>query len=175
MTRRADEITKRRMKAKERLLKLTSVSTPLGGLSWTPPKSEREELRKLVAFLEDRRVLFRELRFEVPDEVIRSILGIRERLTEVIANLPEDSRAAEALRKMRSACRRFLDGPHPDVEMIIQYRWGVHGKGDPGWLVALGELRGVFGSQLATLADIYGLDIEDELASILPSSNDVGT
>jgi len=39
-----------------------------------------------------------------------------------------------------------------------------------GWasITALGELRGSFGVHLATLATSHGLDMEDELASILP-------
>lgn len=36
----------------------------------------------------------------------------------------------------------------------------------------IGELRGVFGVHLAQLAAAFGLDIEDDLASILPVSDD---
>jgi hypothetical protein len=39
---------------------------------------------------------------------------------------------------------------------------------------ALGELRGVFGIHIAKLAAEYGLDIEDDLASILPARDDDG-
>jgi len=39
---------------------------------------------------------------------------------------------------------------------------------------ALGELRGVFGVHLAQIAAKYGLDIEDDLASILPMEADNG-
>ncbi|MGB8682457.1 MAG: hypothetical protein WCD12_06190 [Candidatus Binatus sp.] len=34
--------------------------------------------------------------------------------------------------------------------------------------IALGEMRGIFGVHIATLAAQHGLDIEDDLASILP-------
>jgi hypothetical protein len=37
---------------------------------------------------------------------------------------------------------------------------------------ALGELCGVFGVHLAQLAAQYGLDIEDDLASILPAGEE---
>jgi hypothetical protein len=33
---------------------------------------------------------------------------------------------------------------------------------------ALGELRAIFGVQIAQLAVKYGIDVEEELASILP-------
>jgi hypothetical protein len=37
-----------------------------------------------------------------------------------------------------------------------------------GFMLALGELRAHFGLQIAFLATEYGLDIEDELAQIVP-------
>jgi hypothetical protein len=37
---------------------------------------------------------------------------------------------------------------------------------------AVGELRGVFGVHVARLAASHGLDVEDELASILPEASD---
>jgi len=43
------------------------------------------------------------------------------------------------------------------------------GPWDDGFGDALGELRGTFGIHVARLAAQYGLDIEDELASILPA------
>ena len=36
---------------------------------------------------------------------------------------------------------------------------------------ALGELRGVFGIHIGMIAAKYGLDVEDELASILPEAD----
>ena len=35
---------------------------------------------------------------------------------------------------------------------------------------ALGEMRGTFGNMIAQIAAAYGLDVEDELASIIPDS-----
>ena len=37
-----------------------------------------------------------------------------------------------------------------------------------GFMLALGELRALFGLQIAYLAIEYGLDIENELAQIIP-------
>jgi hypothetical protein len=37
---------------------------------------------------------------------------------------------------------------------------------------AIGELRGVVGVHVAQLAVRYGLDVEDELAQILPTADD---
>jgi hypothetical protein len=38
---------------------------------------------------------------------------------------------------------------------------------------ALGEMRGVFGIHIAKLAAQYGLDVEDDLASILPGPSEI--
>jgi len=40
--------------------------------------------------------------------------------------------------------------------------------GDFEFFAALGELRAVFGIHIAQLAVKYGIDVEDELAAILP-------
>lgn len=75
---------------------------------------------------------------------------------------------------MRAACRRFLTEPPPDFRNLSWNRYpegraGVHHDGSPGFFVALGELRAAFGTQLAILATGYGLDLEAELAAILPA------
>ena len=46
-------------------------------------------------------------------------------------------------------------------------------RGDHIWeqeqfLIELGKLRSVFGQQLAVLGYLYGIDIEESLATILP-------
>lgn len=40
------------------------------------------------------------------------------------------------------------------------------------FFVGLGKLRSVFGQQLAVLGYLYGVDIEADLASILPPESD---
>lgn len=69
--------------------------------------------------------------------------------------LPEDSPAAPALRAMRAACREYLDQSH---------RFPHH----LGFMLGLGQLRALFGLQVAFLAIEYGVDLEDELAQIVP-------
>src|SRR5687768_8950801 len=38
--------------------RLTGMSIPIFGMSWTPPASERDAAKRVVTFLEDRRVLY---------------------------------------------------------------------------------------------------------------------
>ena len=46
----------------------------------------------------------------------------------------------------------------------------IRGGGTMSWMFdqSLGELRGVFGLHVAQLAVRYGIDVPDELATILP-------
>lgn len=135
---------------------LTGFSTPIFGVSWNPPKDEREVIRKLIIFLEDRRVLYNPYRLEFFDPVIESVLEIRKNLTEVLKNLNENSEAAPSIRAMRAECRKFLDYV------------GGRRFADLDLYIGLGELRGVFGQHIAILCTMYGIDVEGNLGKILP-------
>jgi hypothetical protein len=149
-------------------MKLTGFSTPIFGVSWEPSDSEREIARRVIAKLEDRRVLYNPTEMEVPHHCVMSVVEIRHILSDELGNLSEESNLARSLRAMRAACRKFLNTVQADEKRIIDFgnypghfaSWEFNG--------AVGELRGVFGIHLAQIAAQYGLDIEDELASILP-------
>lgn len=161
--------TKPVLRFKELASRLRGFSTPIFGLSWNPPTPERERIRALVTFLEDRRVLFNPHDLEVEGQVITSVTEIRRELTKILSDLSEDSKAVPSIRAMRAACRRFLDEPHAELRLTIPR---LYRGGDPGFFIALGELRAVFGTQLAFLALQYGIDIEGDLAAIVPSEDE---
>jgi len=56
----------------------------------------------------------------------------------------------------------------PDFRNVMRWRHRGDEEGDTSLFVALGELRATFGAHIAALAYQYCLDIEPELASILP-------
>jgi hypothetical protein len=170
--RKSRDITQKgRIAAKSLAHRLTGFSLPFFGVQWTPPADEREIVRGLLTALEDRRVLFVPYHLEVVSQVTSSVLQMREILTKTLQALPETSRAAGSIRAMRAACRRFLEEPMPDFRNIMRWRRRGDEEGDPSFFVALGELRATFGTHIAALAYQYGLDIEPELASILPSAD----
>jgi hypothetical protein len=146
--------------------RLTGFSTPVFGLSWEPPVVDREVAERLIAFLEDKRVLYDPYQFEVPQWSIAAVLAIRERVTELLAGGGIPDELVDHLRAIRAACRRFLRSiPHgPDGELVIPDRdifdWSFH--------QALGELRGEVGPHVAQVAVKYGIDVEDDLARSLP-------
>jgi len=156
------------MRFKEILSKLTGISVPVFGVSWTPPETERAVARRVIAFLEDRRVLYAPSEMEVPEHCVRSVLDIRLFLTTEIGKLAESSELSATLRALRAACRKFLDAVQQDEGRIVRFGFS-HGHW-ASWVFngALGEMRGVFGVHLAILATKYGLNIEKQLAAILP-------
>ncbi|MCK4686800.1 MAG: hypothetical protein KAT66_01610 [Candidatus Lokiarchaeota archaeon] len=139
---------------------ITGVSTPIFGLSWNPPETDRQIARKFILFLEDRRVLFYPYHMEIPYHVNESILEIRKYLTEIIQKLSENSELNSNLKAMRAACRKYLD-----INPVTSKRYRRFGPED---ITALGELRGVFGINLAEISVKYGIDIDNELGETLP-------
>lgn len=156
------------MRFEEIVTRLTGISTPIFGISWNPPEAEIAIARRVVTFLEDRRVLYNPSELELPHYCVESVLQIREFLTEEISQLDPDRELTDSLRAMRASCRKFLDTVHDPEDRIIEY--GAHRNHWASWVFnsALGELRGVFGVHIAKIAAQNGLEVEDQLASILP-------
>ena len=153
--------------------RITGISTPIFGVSWNPPDDERKYVRQFVKFLEDRRVLFNPYFLEVESQVVSSLCQIREKTNETLGALPDDSNASGPIKAIRAACRRFLDGPR--VRFHYEHHMFRHGMAggdiDSGFFVALGELRATVGMRVAILAATYGLNLDDELVSILPAED----
>lgn len=158
------------MRFREVVSRVTGLSVPIFGVQWNPPEAECSVARRAIAFLEDRRVLYVPSEMELPHHCVESVLRIREFLTAELGKLDSESEVAKSLRAMRAACRKFLGTVEADQGRIIQF--GASNGHYASWIFngAVGELRGVFGIHVAALAASHGLDVEDELASILPAS-----
>ncbi|AZO24180.1 hypothetical protein EJ070_28140 [Mesorhizobium sp. M1E.F.Ca.ET.045.02.1.1] len=165
--------------------RLTGIGFLSISASWNPPVAQRTVILRLFNFLENRRVLYVPMHFEVPDQVDQSVIQIRNELTQILNDLPEDSPAARRVRHLRTACRRFLEDEPPDYRNIAYRlrndfdhgspsRWHAHGERalTPGYFVTLGELRATFGLQLSALAAEFEIDVEEDLASIFPVALD---
>lgn len=155
------------VKFKEIAQRLTGISCPVFGVSWTAPEAEVTIARRVITFLEDRRVLNAPGSLESPDHCVESMFEIREYLTKELQGLVAGEELEASLRAMRAACRKFLDRTREADRPI---RRALHLNGWESWIFfsVLGEMRGVFGMHVAKLAAQYGLDVEDGLASVLP-------
>jgi len=153
-------IKKLKLKGQAIARRLTGISCPIAGISWTPPVDEQDKARRLLTFLEDRRALYHPYDMEVGPYVIRSILEIRERLTADLEAVSKSSVLGESLSAMRAACRGFLD----KTQKTSVRRYFMNGL----IIDALAELRARFGVHIARLACAYDLEIDEPLASTLP-------
>ncbi|MEA3277209.1 MAG: DUF6650 family protein [Pseudomonadota bacterium] len=156
------------MNFKEIAKRLTGFSSPIFGVSWNPPESETTIAKRIITELEDRRVLYNPSAMEIPAHCVQSVIEIRRLMSNELGSLSDKSTLASSLRAMRAACRKFLDTVNAD-ERIIEY--GTQHGHYASWQFngAIGELRGVFGVHIAQVAVQHGLDIEDDLATILPA------
>ncbi len=160
------------MRFTELLSRLTGFSTPIFGVSWNPPQADIAVAKRVITVLEDRRVLYDPTDVEVAEHCISSVLQIRQFLTQVLVDKNESDGLADHLRAMRFACRKFLDMvgvPADQREFLFSHHQGFR-NGLHDWRLnqALGELRATFGVHIVHIAVKYGLDVEDQLAVILP-------
>jgi hypothetical protein len=158
------------MKFREIASRLTGISSPIFGVSWNPPAAELTVARRVIAFLEDRRVLFADESIEVPSHCVSSVLELRRYLTSEIQQLA-DSELCRSLRAMRAACRKFMESVDDRGGIVVR-----HGFDHGHWAswrfgAALGQMRSTFGLHIAKIATQNGLDVEDDLARILPASD----
>lgn len=161
------------MKFEEIRKRLTGVSCPIFGVQWNPPESHCLVARRVIRFLEDRQVLYVPHDVEIEEYCARSVLEIRSKLTQEMGTLDEGAALLESLRALRAAYRKFLQRVQPSEDRPPRYR--RHDRYDiiyETFFTALGELRATFGIHIARIAAQHGLDVEKDLASILPDADD---
>lgn len=166
------------MKLKEIANKLTGFSTPIFGISWTPAKLEIETARKVLNFLDNRRVLYVVHELESPTNCIKSILEIREYLVGQLSDLDNNSELANILKAMLDACINFLNRVQEQYyfdkeEGNIKHNLNEHEK--IHFYNAMGELRATMGILIAMIIVVYSLSYEGKLINIFPYSTDKNT
>ncbi|MPY57131.1 DUF6650 family protein [Streptomyces spongiae] len=158
------------MKVLEIMRRIKGFSTPLGGVDWDLPIPQGAVARKVVVYLEDRRVLTMTrigmIAVEAREHCVASVQEIRETLTQILMEPDTGDSLTESLRAMRAACRRFLNTVGPD-----HAGWDRDHIDDATFGAALGELRAVFGIQIGIIAARYKIDLPEELETILPDSD----
>lgn len=148
--------------------RLTGISCPFFGISWNPPETDRSIARRVILFLEDKRVLYNPSDLELPRHCVESVIGIREFLTNEMIQAQDNSKLFGYIKAMRIACRKFLNTiSSKDIRFLDEARYNGNFS---SWVFgsALGELRGTFGNMIAQISAAYGIDVEDDLAKIIP-------
>ena len=142
------------------------------GLNWERTPGDEAVARAVVIFLEDRRLLFGERHFEDEAHCVASALECRSFLGDQITAAAPGKQLELTLKSMRAAFRRFVERAGPRGANFRGPR-SVHGI-DP-FSLALGDLRGQVGEQLARIAWRYDIEVDDELARILPPEDSPDT
>lgn len=155
------------MKHTEIFNRLTGISCPVFGVSWNPPVSQRKIAQKIIIFLEAKRVLYSPYEYETVHPVITSVVEIKNFLTSELPNINEKSELQNYARAMRNACNKFLSKCRDDDDFR---HYAIRSGNIDNWIFtsAIGEMRGVFGIMIGQIATSYGIDIEDDLAQIIP-------
>lgn len=153
-------------------IKLKGISFFGVGASWEITNNDRDAIRALLAYLDDRRALYVPTQLEIEADVRWSVEDIRKRCTEALEKLGEGSPAAPHVRAIRQACRRYMTQERPEYPNLMPR--GPEISHQAGWLIALGELRAVVGFHIGVLATAYDIDLEDELVGIVPLPDEGG-
>jgi hypothetical protein len=134
-------------------------------LNWEKVDGDKQIAQRVVSFLEDRRILYFDFHAENESFCVQSANAAREFLTEQLGQAKPGKSLASSLKAMRSAFRHFVDVGGSHGENF----WKLSRSGSMGPLsMALGELRGRVGLHVALISYYYGLEVEDDLAAILP-------
>jgi hypothetical protein len=145
---------------------ITGLSCPWFGIQWNPPVIEIDEAKKVVVYLENKRVLFNPSQIEDAQHCLSSAIEIRNFISDVLPHLSPNSPINKSLRRMRKSSLHFCDVVgHPKFQLFD------HPVKSSLLERELYKLRKDFGMSLAELAVAYGLDVEDGLASIIPFNN----
>jgi hypothetical protein len=89
------------------------------------------------------------------NEVVESLIEIRDELTETLKRLGERAQSAAMVHEMREAIIRFLIAA--GTEQWVTSRV----------VALLGELRGVFVVNLRVLSDTFGLEVRGALGDAI--------
>ena len=147
--------------------RVSGFSTPFFGLSWNPPSLESDVALSIINFLENRRVIYKTEPREDVNQCVNSINQIRDKLGEELENLDKDSKLRVMVKEMQASCRKFDDCIQKN-NIGNNYVGALETSDSITFNTSLGELRGVFGLQIALISSGYEINISDDLAGVLP-------
>jgi hypothetical protein len=122
--------------------------------------------KKIIATLEDRRVLWQTFDAEFPDHVRLSLDQLRSRFVDLRGELADESPLDQILLSLTRTILAFFN--QVGSLDLAQLRCD---SGNPEWCRfrdALAALRKAVGLQLANLAAAYDVAVSSDLQSILP-------
>jgi hypothetical protein len=149
---------------------VTSLSIgPFFTITWSVEPSDAQHAQTVISELENRRVLWGARNSGDELHCLESAKELRGFLHNLLttSGLIHSNNLRSSLGAMRAACLYFdtaggnngINFTHPKPDLVQPFS------------LALGELRSRFGTQVELLAYHYKLEIDENLAKILPPSD----
>ncbi len=154
------------MRWSEILARLNQIGIGPVNVGWAPVEADSVRVRRIIRYLEDRRMLFNDCAQEDLRYCVISAEEIRKRLTTELEQLPDNSPLLSYFRAIRTSARMFMDrfpeATYPSFESddrsLQQLAMSIY----------LGQLRSEIGLQVALMAARWQVDVENDLARVLP-------
>ena len=70
---------------------------------------DRDVARRLIVYLEDRRLLYVSMESEAWNYCIRSVIDIRAHISELLMQVGLSNELCDTLRAIRASCRKFIE------------------------------------------------------------------
>lgn len=145
--------------------RITSVSCPIAGIQWTPSTLECQTAEAVMAFLAQRRVFYNILDEERATACWFSVNQIRQELTKHCQVHGPRTELGKILRAMNRDCRKFVSALEKHRLLDGQGAYVINRSLKDQAII---QLRLAFGRHVARMVLTYGIDVEDELAIIIP-------
>lgn len=147
-------------------VRVTGVSFPWFGVSWEYGDSDKDIVRRVFIFLEDRRVLYTPLDAQTFFWVGESAIQIRDMITRELSGKSIGRELQERLERMRKSVRKFADALD-EIKQLQNSGSITEFEIRDRQVLALGEMRGSVNPLLADLAIEYKVEVEEDLAAVL--------
>jgi hypothetical protein len=150
------------------LRRITGISFPIGGIQWNPPTDQRRLAKQVLDELNNRRVLYAPFYQENEQACINSALDLRENLKSIIDAAPDRSPVYKCAKEIQKACRTFMSKTE-QLDFSVRDR-ATSVATRAMFEQSLTKFRRSVGETTKNLIAAYELDVEDELAAIIPFS-----
>ena len=90
--------------------RLTGISTPIGGLSWDSNETGKKNFKRLLLYLESKRILVNPTEMEKKEWCIESVIKIKDHLISITEKIPLNNEFdLQVLRALIDTCNCYLD------------------------------------------------------------------
>ena len=132
-------------------IRITGVSTPIGGISWEFTETKKKGIKDLFLFLESKRILVNPKEMEVKEWSEQSVIEIKSKLVSIATEYEYSQNTMECFKMMIDTCNIFLDNMHQvNISGII-------------YASAMKEFRKSFKYNIQRLSEEYQLTFSKEI------------